>query len=75
MERQQAYDVFCQNEQLKKDEFNKLAGNCEFSKRLPLVHEIKELPIQRPPLPKHKSYYAELHNKTSDLLSCFNLRM
>lgn len=74
-EKQQAYDLFCHDEQLKKDEFHKVADNFKFTERLPLLHEIKELPIQKPPLLKRNRYFSELHTKTSDLLSRYNLKI
>lgn len=74
-ERAQAYDGFCREEQLKKAEFDKVANNFNFTERLPLPHEIKELPIQKPPLLKRNRYFAELHTKTSDLLSRYSLKL
>ncbi len=75
-EKQQAYDIFCNEEQLKKNEFNKVAENFEFTERLPFIHEIKELPIKKPPLGKRRRvYYSELHMKTNTLLSRFNLKI
>lgn len=60
----------------KKNEFNKVAENFEFTERLPFIHEIKELPIKKPPLGKRRTvYYSELHMKTNTLLSRFNLKI
>ncbi|AMW78100.1 deoxyribonuclease HsdR [Acinetobacter sp. TGL-Y2] len=73
VEKQQAYDIFCRDEHLKKIEFNKVATNFEFTERLPYTHEIKELPIEKPPLLKRQRYYAELQVKTSHLLNRFQL--
>ncbi|MEI1675079.1 type I restriction endonuclease subunit R [Acinetobacter baumannii] len=76
MEKHRAYDIFCNEEQLKKDEFNRVADNFEFTERLPLIHEIKELPIKKPPLGRKRAiYYADLHTKTNVLLSRFDLRI
>lgn len=76
MEKHRAYDIFCNEEQLKKDEFNKVADNFEFTERLPLIHEIKELPIKKPPLGRKRAiYYADLHTKTNGLLSRFDLKI
>lgn len=74
-ERAQAYEGFCRDEQLKKPEFDKVADNFNFTERLPLSHEIKELPIQKPPLLKRNRYFAELHVKTSELLSRYSLKL
>lgn len=75
-EKHRAYDIFCNEEQLKKDEFNKVADNFEFTERLPLIHEIKELPIKKPPLGRKRAlYYADLHIKTNGLLSRFDLKI
>ncbi|HHP8790868.1 type I restriction endonuclease subunit R [Acinetobacter baumannii] len=74
-ERAQAYEGFCRDEQLKKPEFDKVADNFNFTERLPLPHEIKELPIQKPPLLKRNRYFAELHSKTSELLSRYSLKL
>jgi len=60
---------------LKKPEFDKVADNFNFTERLPLPHEIKELPIQKPPLLKRNRYFAELHAKTSELLSRYSLKL
>jgi len=76
MEKHRAYDIFCNEEQLKKDEFNRVADNFEFTERLPLIHEIKELPIKKPPLGRKRAiYYADLHTKTNGLLSRFDLKI
>lgn len=76
VEKNQAYDIFCNNEQLKKDEFHKVVENFEFTERLPLIHEIKELPIKKPPLGRKRAiYYAELHSKTAAILSRFDLKI
>jgi type I restriction enzyme R subunit len=76
MEKHRAYDIFCNEEQLKKDEFNRVADNFEFTERLPLIHEIKELPIKKPPLGRKRAiYYADLHTKTNVLLSRFDLKI
>ncbi|EOR10251.1 type I restriction endonuclease subunit R [Acinetobacter sp. ANC 3926] len=75
-EKHRAYDIFCDDEQLKKDEFSKVSDNFEFTERLPLIHEIKELPIKKPPLGRKRTmYYAELHAKTTDLLNRFDLKI
>lgn len=74
-ERAQAYEGFCHDEQLKKTEFDKVADNFNFTERLPLPYEIKELPIQKPPLLKSKRYFSELHAKTTDLLSRYSLKL
>ncbi|WP_336962471.1 type I restriction endonuclease subunit R [Acinetobacter pittii] len=75
-EKHRAYDIFCNEEQLKKDEFNRVADNFEFTERLPLIHEIKELPIKKPPLGRKRAiYYADLHTKTNGLLSRFDLKI
>ncbi|WP_151776623.1 type I restriction endonuclease subunit R [Acinetobacter nosocomialis] len=76
MEKHRAYDIFCNEEQLKKDEFNRVVDNFEFTERLPLIHEIKELPIKKPPLGRKRAiYYADLHTKTNGLLSRFDLKI
>ena len=75
-EKQQAYEGFCRDEQLKKNEFDKVVDNFYFTERLPLIHEIKDLPINKPSLGKRRNiYFSQLHVKTSDLLSRFNLKM
>lgn len=74
-EKQQAYDVFCKDENLVSDEFNRVAKRFDFTERLPHAHEIRPLPKTKPSALVSKVYFEGLHQKTNAILEKYDLRI
>ncbi|WP_180162766.1 type I restriction endonuclease subunit R [Acinetobacter sp. YH12069] len=74
-EKQQAYDVFCKDENLVMDEFKKVVKRFDFTERFPHAHEIRPLPKNKPSALVSKVYFEGLHQKTNAILEKYDLRI
>lgn len=74
-EKQQAYDVFCKDENLVIDEFKKVVQRFDFTECFPHAHEIRPLPKTKPSALVSKVYFEGLHQKTNAILGKYDLRI
>lgn len=70
-EKEQAYQHFCEQENLKPEAMKQVLDNYEFSKRLPRKEEMKELPNYKVKLFERDSVLSNLLVKTRQLIEKF----
>ncbi|RZG78784.1 type I restriction endonuclease subunit R [Acinetobacter venetianus] len=71
IEKEQAYQHFCEQENLKPEAMKQVLDNYEFSKRLPRKEEMKELPNYKVKLFERDSVLTNLLVKTRQLIEKF----
>lgn len=71
IEKEQAYQHICKEENLKADEFKKVLEQYEYTKRMPERNDISKLPTKSPKLKERQSVLTNLVNKTKSFIEKF----
>jgi len=71
-EKEQAYQHFCEQENLKPEVMKQVLDNYEFNKRLPRKEEMKELPNYKVKLFERDNVLSSLLIKTRQLIEKFD---
>ncbi|MFW1858005.1 type I restriction endonuclease subunit R [Acinetobacter defluvii] len=73
VERENAYQRLCTEENLKPEAMKTVLNNYEFTKRLPRQEELKDLPNFKVGIFKRESVFSDLMNKTRQFIEKFYL--